>query len=59
MIIRLSRKTSPKCLRRSKPALDKLELVDCSDPATHEVGKLIIDFANATLSGCAVWHCSD
>jgi hypothetical protein len=41
MIIRLGQKTSPKCLRRSKP----LVLVDRSDPATHEVAKLIIEFA--------------
>jgi hypothetical protein len=44
-------------------ALGKLGLVDRSDPATHEVAKLIIEFAkhraNATLSGCAPWHCSD
>jgi hypothetical protein len=42
-------------------ALGKLGLVDRSDPATHAVAKLIIEFAkqaNATLSGCALWHCS-
>jgi hypothetical protein len=45
MIIHLGRKTSPKCLRGLKAALGKLGLVDRSDPATHEVAKLIIEFA--------------
>jgi hypothetical protein len=43
-------------------ALGKLGLVDRSDPATHEVAKLIMSSrnrANATLSGCALWHCSN
>jgi hypothetical protein len=41
-------------------ALDKLGLVDRSNPATHEVAKLSSqNRANAALSGCALWHCGD
>jgi hypothetical protein len=43
-------------------ALGKLGLVDRSDPATHEVAELLSSSrnrANAILSVCALWHCSD
>jgi hypothetical protein len=45
MIIRLGQKTSRRCRRHFEAALGKLGLVDRSDPATHAVAKLIIEFA--------------